>query len=58
MGTTAARTALEIVKNSRRVVATEIMAACQALDIKGYQSGLGKGTKSSLSCISSTSKLY
>ena len=45
MGTTAARTALEIVKNSRRVVATEIMAACQALDIKGYQSGLGKGTK-------------
>ena len=45
MGTTAARKALEIVKNSRRVVATEIMAACQALDIKGYQSGLGKGTK-------------
>ena len=30
MGTTAARKAAEILKNSRRIVATEIMAACQA----------------------------
>ncbi|MCZ1348554.1 histidine ammonia-lyase, partial [Enterococcus faecium] len=30
MGTTAARKAFEILKNSRRIVATEIMAACQA----------------------------
>ena len=29
MGTTAARKAAEILKNSRRIVATEIMAACQ-----------------------------
>lgn len=45
MGTTAARTAMEIVKNSRRVVATEIMAACQALDLSERNTGLGKGTK-------------
>ncbi|MGX6980097.1 histidine ammonia-lyase [Vagococcus elongatus] len=45
MGTTAARTAAEILLNSRRVLATEIMAACQALDIRGYQKGLGKGTQ-------------
>ncbi|MBL1230051.1 histidine ammonia-lyase [Enterococcus sp. BWB1-3] len=45
MGTTAARKAAEIIKNSRRIVATEIMAACQALDIKQQQKDLGKGTK-------------
>ncbi len=45
MGTTAARTAAEIIGNSRRIVATEIMAACQALDIKSRQHGLGKGTQ-------------
>lgn len=45
MGTTAARTAAEILLNSRRVVATEIMAACQAIDIRGYQDKLGKGTQ-------------
>lgn len=45
MGTTAARKALEIVKNSRRIVATEIMAACQALDFRLENGDLGKGTK-------------
>lgn len=45
MGTTAARKAAEIVKNSRRVVATEIMAACQAIDLKEQQSNMGKGTQ-------------
>lgn len=45
MGTTAARKAAEIVKNSRRIVATEIMAACQALDLKEQRTGLGKGTQ-------------
>ncbi|WP_273478064.1 histidine ammonia-lyase [Ignavigranum ruoffiae] len=45
MGTIAARTAAEILENSRRVVATEIMAACQALDLKEQTSGLGKGTQ-------------
>ncbi|MBF0780102.1 MULTISPECIES: histidine ammonia-lyase [unclassified Granulicatella] len=45
MGTTAARKASEILKNSRRIVATEIMAACQALDLKGETTGLGVGTQ-------------
>ncbi|GEQ49641.1 histidine ammonia-lyase [Tetragenococcus koreensis] len=45
MGTIAARTATEIVKNSRRIVATEIMAACQALDLSDRQQNLGKGTQ-------------
>ncbi|WP_334352849.1 histidine ammonia-lyase [Companilactobacillus sp. HBUAS56257] len=45
MGTTAARTARDIVDNSKRIVATEIMAACQALDLSERTNGLGKGTK-------------
>ncbi|EHI69122.1 histidine ammonia-lyase [Streptococcus ictaluri] len=45
MGTTAARKAGEILKNSRRIVATEIMAACQVLDLKTNQQALGKGTQ-------------
>lgn len=45
MGTTAARKAAEIVKNSRRIVATEILAACQALDLKGETTTLGVGTQ-------------
>lgn len=46
MGTIAARTARDIIQNATRVVATEIMAACQAIDFrsdKGFK--LGKGTK-------------
>lgn len=45
MGTTAARTARDIVNNSRRIVATEIMAACQALDFVLERGSLGIGTK-------------
>lgn len=45
MGTIAARKAGEILKNSRRIVATEIMAACQALDLKPENGKLGKGTQ-------------
>ncbi len=45
MGTIAARKAGEILKNSRRIVATEIMAACQALDLKPVNGKLGKGTQ-------------
>ncbi|KXT74382.1 Histidine ammonia-lyase [Streptococcus sp. DD10] len=45
MGTIAARKAAEILQNSRRIVATEIMAACQALDLKPENHALGKGTK-------------
>lgn len=45
MGTIAARTARDIIKNATRVVATEIMAACQAIDFrKEDKMNLGKGT--------------
>lgn len=44
MGTIAARHARDILLNSRRVVAMEILAACQAIDLRGDK-GLGKGTK-------------
>ena len=45
MGTIAARTAAQILDNSRRIVATEIMAACQAIDLKEQATGLGKGSQ-------------
>lgn len=51
MGTIAARTAAEILQNSWRVVATEMMAACQALDLKGQTSALGKGTQAAYQCV-------
>lgn len=44
MGTIAARKAREILDNSRRVLAMEILGACQAIDLRG-NNGLGKGTK-------------
>jgi histidine ammonia-lyase len=43
MGTIAARKAMEILKNARKVVAMELMAACQAIDLRGKEK-LGKGT--------------
>ncbi len=46
MGTIAARKAREILKNSRRVVATEIMAACQAIEFRADEGlKLGVGTE-------------
>jgi histidine ammonia-lyase len=44
MGTIAARKAREIYLNARKVIAMEMFAACQAIDIRGDK-GLGKGTK-------------
>ena len=44
MGTIGARKAMEIMKNTRRVLAMEIMCACQGIDLRGNK-GLGKGTK-------------
>lgn len=44
MGTIAARKALEVIQNTRRVLATEILAACQAIDFR-ENIELGKGTK-------------
>lgn len=44
MGTIAARKSAEIISNVRRVLATEIMAACQAIDFReGFK--LGEGTE-------------
>lgn len=44
MGTIAARKAAEILGNVRRVLAMELMCACQAVDLLGGQEKLGKGT--------------
>ncbi|MDW5299262.1 MAG: histidine ammonia-lyase [Sedimentibacter sp.] len=43
MGTIAARKAKEIMENVRRVLAMEIMCACQGIDLRGNK-GLGIGT--------------
>ncbi len=43
MGTIAARKAREIMENVRKVLAMEVLAACQAIDLRGNK-GLGKGT--------------
>ncbi len=43
MGTIAARKAREILGNVRKVVAMEIMAACQGIDLRGDR-GLGRGS--------------
>lgn len=43
MGTIAARKAQDIMKNSRRVLAIELMCACQAIDLRGDK-GMGEGT--------------
>ncbi|MGF7056544.1 histidine ammonia-lyase [Brassicibacter mesophilus] len=44
MGTIAARKAKNILDNARKVIAMEMLAACQAIDLAGNK-GLGKGTK-------------
>lgn len=44
MGTIAARKAREILNNTRKVLAMELLAACQAIDLRGKK-GLGKGTE-------------
>lgn len=45
MGTIAARKAAEILTNVRRVLAMEMMCACQAVDLMGGAEKLGRGTK-------------
>jgi len=44
MGTIAARKAREILFNARNVIAMELLAACQAIDLRGNK-GLGKGSE-------------
>lgn len=50
MGTIAARKSREIVKNVRRVLATEILAACQGIDFRNGLK-LGKGTQKAYDTI-------
>jgi len=52
MGTIAARTARDILVNSVRVLATELMAACQAIDFrKDLNLKLGRGTQKAYDAI-------
>ena len=50
MGTIGARKAREILKNTRRVIAMEMMCACQAIDL-GNKKKLGKITKKAYNII-------
>lgn len=50
MGTIAARKSFEILKNARRVLATELMAACQAIDFRDGLN-LGKGTSAAYKAL-------
>ena len=54
MGTIAARKAKSIGENTSRVVATEILAACQAIDMRSQQNAdfkLGKGTQAAYDVV-------
>ena len=50
MGTIGARKAADIVGNVRRVLAMELMCACQAIDLRGKKA-LGKGTKAAYELV-------
>lgn len=50
MGTIAARKAREILENVRRVLAIELMCACQAIDLRGDK-GMGIGTRAAYDCV-------
>ncbi|MEG1894792.1 MAG: histidine ammonia-lyase [Oscillospiraceae bacterium] len=57
MGTIAARKAREILENVRRVLAMELMCACQGIDLRGKKQ-LGKGTQPAYDLVrSKVSKL-
>lgn len=51
MGTIAARKAAEILGNARRVLAMELMCACQAVDLIEGREKLGKGTRAAYGII-------
>ena len=51
MGTIAARKAQDILNNVRRVIAMEMMCACQAIDLQNGSGKLGKGTKAAYEAI-------
>lgn len=51
MGTIAARKAQDILGNLRRVIAMELMCACQAIDLQDGGDKLGKGTKAAYDAV-------
>ena len=53
MGTIAARKAGEIMGNLRRVIAMELMCACQAIDLRDGKDGLGIGTRAAYEAVRS-----
>lgn len=53
MGAHAARKALTVVANTQRVIATEILAACQAIDLSNRKDDLGKGTRAAYDVVRS-----
>ena len=58
MGTIAARKAGEILKNARKVVAMEILSACQGIDLRKAVEKLGKGTAEAYSEVRKTVSYY
>ncbi|MTI68812.1 MAG: histidine ammonia-lyase [Firmicutes bacterium] len=53
MGTIAARKAREILDNTTKVLSMELLAACQAIDLRGNE-GLGKGTNKAYTKVRET----
>ena len=53
MGTIAARKAGEIMGNLRRVIAMELMCACQAVDLRDGKDSLGIGTRAAYEAVRS-----
>lgn len=51
MGTIAARKAGEILKNARKVIAMEILSACQGIDLKKVNKNLGLGTEKAYTVV-------
>ena len=51
MGTIAARKAGEILKNARKVIAMEILSACQGIDLKKVNKNLGLGTEKAYTAV-------
>ncbi len=58
MGTIAARKAGEILKNARKVIAMEILSACQGIDLRKVKTELGTGTEKAYNQVRETVSYY
>lgn len=58
MGTIAARKAGEILKNARKVIAMEILSACQGIDLKKVNKILGIGTEKAYTVVRESVSYY